>query len=59
MSERTDRFRSRCALLESRRGKREFPPLADAEKVQEILDQEIDWDLIDSVSLPKTSEINT
>ena len=47
---RVERFRSRRARLDSRIGDLP-PPIADAELVQGILSQEIDWTLIDSVSL--------
>ena len=50
MTKRVDRFRSRRARLNSRVG--DFPPpIADAELVQGMLSQEVDWSLIDSVAL--------
>lgn len=50
MSERVERFRQRRAILDTRVG--DIPPLiADAELVQDILHQEIDWSMIDSVAI--------
>ena len=50
MTKRVERFRSRRARLDSRVGDLP-PPIADAELVQGMLSKEIDWSLIDSVSL--------
>ena len=50
MSKRVERFRDRRARLDKRVGDIS-PPLADAELVQDILHQEIDWSLIDSVAI--------
>ena len=50
MTKRVERFRSRRARLDSRVGDLP-PPIADAELVQGMLSQEIDWSLIDSISL--------
>lgn len=50
MTKRVERFRSRRARLDSRVGDLP-PPIADADLVQGILSQEIDWSLIDSVAL--------
>ena len=50
MTKRVERFRSRRARLDSRVGDLP-PPIANADLVQGILSQEIDWSLIDSVAL--------
>ena len=50
MTEQGERFRSRRARLDSQVGDLP-PPIADADLVQGILSQEIDWSLIDSVAL--------
>ena len=50
MSKRVERFRHRRARLDKRVGDIP-PPIADAELVQDILYQEIDWSLIDSVAI--------
>ncbi len=50
MTERSERFRSRRARLDSQTGNI-LPPMADAKLVGDMLSQEIDWTLIDSVAL--------
>ena len=50
MTERSERFRSRRARLDSQTGNT-TPPIADAKLVGGTLSQEIDWTLIDSVAL--------
>ena len=50
MSKRVERFRHRRARLDKRVGDVP-PPLVDAELVQDILHQEIDWSMIDSVAI--------
>ena len=50
MSKRVERFRHRRARLDKRVGDIP-PPIADAELVQDILYQEIDWSMIDSVAI--------
>ena len=50
MTKRVERFRSRRARLDSRVGDLP-PPIADADLVQGMLSQEIDWSLIDSLAI--------